>query len=60
MDTSALEIFANDGEAVFSTRWYPAEEHRSLTLYGTGRAVIYDLRSMEIRRRLYAEDLFLI
>ena len=51
MDTSPLEIFANDGEVVFSTRWYPPEARRSLTLYGTGRAVVYDLRPMEIRKR---------
>lgn len=36
VDTSAIEIFANDGEVVFSTRWYPPEARRSLTLYGTG------------------------
>lgn len=53
MDTSALEIFANDGEIVLTTRWYPAEEARRLTLRGRGSAVIYPLRPMETA--IYAE-----
>jgi len=52
-DTSALEIFVNDGETVLSTRWYPEGEVRTLTLRGHGRAVIDSLRPIQIERREY-------
>lgn len=48
-DTSALEIFANDGEAVLSVRWYPEGERRTLTLEGRGRAAVHKLRPMELK-----------
>lgn len=47
-DTSALEIFADDGRAVLTTRWYPDGERRTLALQGEGRAVVYGLRPMRI------------
>ena len=47
-DTSALEFYANDGEAVLSARWYPDALRRSLTLRGEGQAVVHTLRPMEI------------
>ena len=31
-DHSALEIFINEGEAVFSTRYYPEQENRIITV----------------------------
>ena len=49
-DTSALEFFANDGEAVLSVRWYPESERRTLTLKGRGKAVVHKLRPMQIKR----------
>lgn len=49
-DTSALEFFANDGEAVLSVRWYPECEMRTLTLGGKGKAVVYGLRPMRIEK----------
>lgn len=42
-DASTLEIFANDGAAVLSTRWYPEEPGRTLTLEGTGRVTAWDM-----------------
>ena len=48
-DTSALEFFANDGEAVLSVRWYPESERRTLTLKGRGKAVVHKLRPMQIK-----------
>lgn len=47
-DTSAIEIFVNDGEIALSTRWYPMGTHRALTLYGEGEVVVCALRPMEI------------
>ena len=49
-DTSALEIFVNDGKTVLTTRWYPKEEQRTLVLRGKGRAFVYSLRPMRIER----------
>jgi len=50
-DTSALEFFVNDGEAVLSVRWYPGGEGRMLTLDGKGRAAVYGLHPMRIERK---------
>lgn len=50
LDTSAAEIFVNGGETVLSTRWYPTDGPRTLTLTGTGTAVVYALRPLEVRR----------
>lgn len=51
-DTSALEIFVNDGEAVLCVRWYPKEERRTLVLRGRGRAVIYGMRPIHVERSI--------
>lgn len=47
-DASTLEIFANDGETVLTTKWYPEGSGRTLTLRGKGRAVIYDMDGLRI------------
>ena len=49
-DTSALECYANDGEAVLSVRWYPEGERRTLTLRGSGKAVVYGLRPLRVEK----------
>lgn len=49
-DTSALEIFVNGGETVLCTRWYPEETGRTLTLEGQGRAVVYPMNPLLIRK----------
>ena len=48
VDTSAIEIFANDGEAVLTSRWYPRGSRRTLALNGEGRAAICGLRPMRV------------
>lgn len=48
VDASAMEIFANDGEAVLSVRWYPEGEGRTLTLNGRAKAVVHKLHPLRI------------
>ena len=50
MDTSAAEIFVNDGETVLSTRWYPKEGTRVLTVKGSRAVTVYSLKGLEIKR----------
>jgi len=50
-DTSAIEVFVNDGETVLTSRWYPGELGRTLTLTGEGRAEVYGLRPMRIEKQ---------
>lgn len=47
-DTSAVEIFINDGELSLSSRWYPEDTIRSLTLRGEGQATVYAMRPIKI------------
>lgn len=46
MDTSSLELFVNDGEQVMTTRFYPQDAQRTLTVCGSGEAVLYPLKPM--------------
>ena len=55
-DTSALEIFANGGEAVLCVRWYPESGARTLTLRGQGRAVIDSLGPIQIKKSCSAPE----
>ncbi len=48
VDHSSIELFANGGERVMSTRFYPQGEH-ALRLEGEGRAKLYDMRAMETK-----------
>ena len=48
-DTSALEIFVNDGETVLTTRWYPEGAQRTLSLRGQGHAAVCRLRPVRIQ-----------
>lgn len=50
LDASAVEIFVNDGETVLSTRWYPGEGERELTLTGDGTATVYGRKPFELRQ----------
>lgn len=49
-DTSAAEIFVNDGETVLTTRWYPENSERILTLTGRGSAEIRELGKMPVTK----------
>lgn len=51
-DTSALELFVNDGEAVLSVRWYPEGSGRALALEGEGRIAAYGLLPYRAARAL--------
>ena len=44
-DTSSLEIFVNDGEAVFTSRVYPEanQDKIQITGNGTGKVTYWDL-----------------
>ncbi|MGI6070055.1 MAG: sucrose-6-phosphate hydrolase [Blautia sp.] len=42
-DTSLLEVFINEGEHVFTTRYYPRGETRILTYTGGGRSCLWSL-----------------
>lgn len=47
MDTSSLELFANKGAHVMTTRYYPNNAH-TLHIGGEGRAEIYEMNAMEM------------
>lgn len=47
-DTSCLELFANDGEKVMTTRFYPASASRNLTIKGNADMHFWALKDMEI------------
>ena len=49
-DASALEIFVNGGGLVLSARWYPEQEERRLAVQGRGRAVVYGLRPLCVKK----------
>ena len=46
IDTSAIEIFVNDGEIVFSTRYYPDEY--SFKIIGDMNLTIYKLSDFKV------------
>ena len=43
-DGCSLEVFANDGEAVLTAKWYPESSGRTLTLRGSGRLTVFDMK----------------
>lgn len=43
-DTSILEIYVNDGETVFTSRWFPKEEQRTVLLKGQGDCRLWQLQ----------------
>ena len=48
-DASSVEIFLNGGEAVFSTRFYPADDRLEITA-AQAEATRWTLAAMEIRK----------
>lgn len=48
VDTSALEIFADDGTIVLTTRWFPAGVDRAVTVRGQGTAIVHSMAPLEI------------
>ena len=50
-DTSSLEIFINDGEEVFTTRFYPTKENMGIKVNGEnlkGNIAIYEMEAYKI------------
>lgn len=43
-DSCTLEVFANDGESVLTAKWYPESSGRTLTLRGSGRLTVFDMK----------------
>ena len=51
LDSSAAEIYINDGETVLSTRFYPEKECLPLKItVEKGTILVYHLKNMEIDR----------
>lgn len=48
VDTSALEIFAEDGTVVLSTRWFPDETTRTMGVRGSGSVHVHPMRPLQI------------
>ena len=40
----SLEVFANNGEAVLTAKWYPESPGRTLKLRGNGRLMVFDMK----------------
>lgn len=54
-DTSSLEIFVNDGEEVFTTRFYPVEGERSISIQGKGlqgKLNLWEMKAMNIEDKV--------
>lgn len=48
-DVSMLEIYINDGEYVFTTRYFPADtEHTVLKMKGNSHAKLWKMKAMEV------------
>ena len=50
-DTSAVELYLNDGEIVFSTRYYP--DHEDLQLKGKRRKI--QGKSLDLRKMIFTK-----
>ncbi|RDU37355.1 sucrose-6-phosphate hydrolase [Neobacillus piezotolerans] len=52
MDNSSLEVFVNEGEEVFSARYFPKPENETIIFYGMGNFSLakWDLEKMSIER----------
>jgi beta-fructofuranosidase len=43
VDSSVVEVFANGGRMVFSTRWFPMGERLAVKATGTCKAAAYPM-----------------
>ncbi len=51
-DTSSLEIFVNGGEEVFTSRFYPEQNERSICMNGLeGRFSLWEMKAMKIENK---------
>ena len=54
VDTSSVEVFLNDGEEVFSSRFYPKADERSIELRGhslEGKLTLWEMKAMTIENK---------
>ena len=54
VDTSSVEVFLNDGEEVFSSRFYPEADERSIELRGhslEGKLTLWEMKAMTIENK---------
>lgn len=54
VDTSSVEVFLNDGEEVFSSRFYPEADERSIELRGhslEGKLTLWEMKAMNIENK---------
>lgn len=50
VDTSMMEIYVNDGEAVLTSRFYFPEDARSIQMEGIAEASLWYLKGLEITK----------
>lgn len=51
-DTSAVEIYVNRGEAVFTTRYYPPAQNMALALRGcSGENILWNMRAIRLANK---------
>ncbi len=48
LDTSSIEIFINDGQEVFSARFFPEEQEKSIVFHAKGK-VVADITKWDMR-----------
>lgn len=56
-DSSSVEIFVNDGEFVFTSRYYPESQKRQMVLeHSAGKACLWSLKPMKVCLRMEEKD----
>lgn len=51
-DTSSLEIFVNQGEEVFTSRFYPKQNERNICIYGlNGKLNLWEMKAITIEEQ---------
>ena len=50
VDTSLVEIYANDGETVITSRFYFKDDRRDLEIHGAGKRSLWYLKGLEVTK----------
>ena len=50
VDTSSIEIFINNGEEVFTSRFYPKNKKIFIEIFNKGTCTCYDLNKFKIEK----------
>ena len=48
VDTSSIEIFINEGEEVFTSRFYPSKQKMNVEVFNQGSCCYYELDRFKI------------